>query len=295
MPEVQNKINKMNKNSIRLIKLLLEGFFSKEEIEELLKIKEPTFYKYLKCFKEAGFKVKRKDDRYFILSFFEKLDFKKFETTTIAYLFNIIKTKLPLSLKNEAFSLLDKISHLSTIQKYDEIKEKLNYLNSIEDIENKTKEKIIKQLEKYMLDNSTVEVISKNKKKMILKPLNFEYGIKKIYVNFLDTNNQELKRLSIAQIIKITPKVSIYHSLDEKRETIFELYGKLASTYILKEEERIIEKTKEKLVIANSSSDKNILFQRLLRYDILCKVILPLCDVNAFKKLVDESINNIGN
>lgn len=294
MPETIDKSNKTNKNSIQLTKLLLDGFVSKDELEEILNIKEPTFYKYLKLLKEAGFKIKRKEDKYSILSFFRKMEFKKFEITTLACLFTIAKTKLPLNLKTEAFDFLDKISHLSGTCDYNEITKKVEDLKILEDKEKLSNEKMIKQLEKCILERSTVEITFKNKKKELLKPLGFVYGIKKIYINFLDINNQELKRIFLSKIIKITPKASIYHSLDEKRETIFELYGKLISTYMLKDEERIIEKTKEKLVIANSSSDKNILFQRLLRYDILCKVVLPLCDVEAFQKLIDKSISNIG-
>ena len=33
-------------------------------------------------------------------------------------------------------------------------------------------------------------------------------------------------------------------------ETIFELYGKLAKSYLLKDDERIVDSTKDKLVIA---------------------------------------------
>ena len=79
------------------------------------------------------------------------------------------------------------------------------------------------------------------------------------------------------------------------KETIFELYGKLSKSYLLKDNERIIDFSKDKIVIANSSPDKETLFRRLLRYDILCKVIFPKEDVLYFKTIIKKSLANIEN
>ena len=42
------------------------------------------------------------------------------------------------------------------------------------------------------------------------------------------------------------------------------LYGKLSKSYLLKEEERILHYSKDKIVVANYSKDKISLFKRLL-------------------------------
>ena len=74
------------------------------------------------------------------------------------------------------------------------------------------------------------------------------------------------------------------------KETLFELYGKLAESYILKEGERVVSKDKGRIVIANGYEDKTILFKRLLRYDVLCKVIHPKKDVKDFKEMLLKTI-----
>jgi len=79
----------------------------------------------------------------------------------------------------------------------------------------------------------------------------------------------------------------------QENETIFELYDKLVKSYRLKEDERIIDSLENKLVIASSNPNKDELFRRLLRYDILCKVIFPKQHVQLFKKIIQKSLANL--
>ena len=78
-----------------------------------------------------------------------------------------------------------------------------------------------------------------------------------------------------------------------KKEIIFELYGKLAKSYLLKDNERVLDFTRDKIVIANSCDDKEKLFRRLMRYDTYCKIVFPKKEVDSFKKLIEKSLANI--
>ena len=77
------------------------------------------------------------------------------------------------------------------------------------------------------------------------------------------------------------------------KETIFELYGHLAKTYVLRDDETIIDYFDGGIRVANGTKDKNILFKRLLRYDLLCKIIHPEYDRIKFKELLDKSLDNL--
>ena len=98
--------------------------------------------------------------------------------------------------------------------------------------------------------------------------------------------------IPVEKIVKIVPEARI-EKLPEAKETIFELYGRLAKIYVLKENERIIDSFSDRLVIANGSCDKEILFRRLLRYDELCKILFSSEDVIKFKKMIQKSLDNI--
>ena len=97
-------------------------------------------------------------------------------------------------------------------------------------------------------------------------PYDYEWKKNKIFLKYFDESN-DLKEILIDDIVRIDSSKEEF-KITEKKELIFELYGKLAKSYLLKEDERVIDFTKEKLVIANSSQDKQMLFRRLLRYDI---------------------------
>ena len=68
------------------------------------------------------------------------------------------------------------------------------------------------------------------------------------------TSNAEV---DIEKIVKITPRTAKNIPINSK-ETLFELYGKLSKIYLLKKEERVIDNTKDKIVVANSSTDKKL-------------------------------------
>ena len=116
---------------------------------------------------------------------------------------------------------------------------------------------------------------------------------KNIYFHFYDEEKNENKTILFEDITKIIPIDESENDIEFKNETIFELYGRLAKNYRLKENERLIEKFPNKIVIANSNSDKKVLFKRLLRYDVLCKIIHSKNDVKEFQNLVNNSLRKL--
>ena len=104
--------------------------------------------------------------------------------------------------------------------------------------------------------------------------------------------NHILKQNLLDDIVKIAKKTQEIN-VNPQKEVVFELYGKLAKSYLLKEEESIVDYSKDKIVIVNHCEDKLKLFRRLLRYDILCKVTFPKADVRYFKSIIENSLENI--
>lgn len=279
------------KNSIEIAKLISLNYVKKEEILKELKIKGSTFHKQIALLKKAGFKISRKKDSYKLMVFKNVFELKNFETSVLAYLLSLSCVSMSAKKINEFIEIIEKILYLADEKSYLETIEKFNYLKGIF-LKDFYSEKL-KVIQKYIEKKHTLKVTLTSKNEFLLKPTHLEFGKEKIYIIFLDVKNKETKRISVEKIVKITPLDFDLKTLSEKRETIFELYGSLAKTYLLKEEERVIDITKNKLVIANYDQDKKLLFQRLLRYDILCKVILPKKDAQNFQNLIEQSIENI--
>ena len=77
------------------------------------------------------------------------------------------------------------------------------------------------------------------------------------------------------------------------KEIIFEIYGKLIKSYLLRDDERVVDNTKDKLVVASSNPDKITLFRRLMRYNVLCKVVFPKSDSREFCEMIKKSLANL--
>lgn len=270
--------------------LLNKEKINKRDILSHLEINESTFYKHLNTIKEAGFKIKRKEkDIYELIKYQGVLELAKHEISVLVYLMLISDAMLPSKKTNYFLEITNKILNLATQRNSLEVlssykaNKKLSISNTYSD-----KTEI---LNKYLNTNKKITITLRNSEEINMFPLEIYWKKEKLYLKYID-EEKNLNDISLDKIIKIfdnkkTIKATCYN------EIIFELYGKLAQSYLLKEDERIIQHTKDKIIIANCSEDKNKLFRRLLRYDILCKVTFPKKDVKEFEKMIKNSLDNI--
>ena len=79
----------------------------------------------------------------------------------------------------------------------------------------------------------------------------------------------------------------------ESNEVIYELKGKLAKRYQLRENEQIIQyKSNGTIVISNKYENRKELLHRLMRYDSLCKILKPRDYVKEFKGMIKDALKN---
>ena len=63
------KNQSIDKNSIKMAKMLLEKAYSQDEITSALKIRPSTFFKNLHLLEMAGFKIQKESGKYGIIVF----------------------------------------------------------------------------------------------------------------------------------------------------------------------------------------------------------------------------------
>ncbi len=280
--------NNISKIPICLLLRLLKDSVSKEEILKEFSIKETTFYKYIQYIKEAGFIVENEKNKYKISVFCDSL---KLNETDVEFFVDIL---------NAADNYLS-FEKAKIFKKYFMKSLKFSNLETFEKIKNKyenSKSKNIQQskidaLNKYILNDKTLNITTKDEKKLLIKPKNIIYEKDNVSLKFFNKEDKTTQILPLVFILKMNVVSDSDLYIENSKETIFELNGKLALSYILKENERIIDKFDNKIVIANSNGNKNYLFKRLLRYDIFCKVLFPKKDVEDFRKFIKSSIENI--
>ena len=283
--------NKTSKNNlIDIIKILDDDALSRDELLQKLNIKPSTFYKHLDSLKKAGFEINRKKGIYELANFKKKIKFAKYEIEALTYLTILASTMLSKTKLLEFNKVVMEIIHFSDEKDYQEIKKLFNsYKMSI--LKSSYRKKVL-SFNKIIENNENIKIITKQGKELEIKPTEIIWGNEGLQIKYKNANNKATT-IKIDEIIKIVEKETEENLLPPKNETIFELNGKLAKSYLLKEDERIIDSTKDKIVIASANPDKNALFKRLLRYDILCKVILPKKHVQEFRKMIENSLANL--
>lgn len=278
-----------NKKTLAILNYLLENKASKEELLARFSVKNSTLYRHLNLIKKAGFELKQEDLIYSIDICKNLITFADYEISLFSYLLLIADIMLPKK-KCEFFkNAINKA--LALTNNKDRSKVKTKYEDSkLASMSNYYAEKI-STLKKYKDSKNYVSILTKNNETMNILPVNFIWEKNKLFLEFLDKEKKS-KKIPMDDVVKVLETENKIFLFDTK-ETIFELHGKLAKSYLLKEDERIIDFTKDKIVIANHSKDKEALFKRLLRYDTLCKITFPKTDVVYFNNMIEKSLANI--
>ena len=269
--------------------MLETGQYEKDDILKQLKIALPTLYKNIKKIKLAGFTIEKKDKKYLLKKYKSVLNLKNSEKSMIAYMLNIALTFLPKYKFDNFQNLVDKFLLLAKEVDYKEVDKKFHLIRKYSLIE-KYEEKI-DALEIFIFKKEKAKITLRSNRKIIIKPLRFDWKKDKPALYYINVSKNLEEKMDIESIAKIEGVEEDYQILDD--EVVYELYGTLAKRYLLKKEERIVKNTKDSLVIASSSKDKNKLFKRLLRYDTLCKILFPKTEVYKFNKMIDKAIINI--
>ncbi len=279
------------KKIIKILLYLLQYPRTKEDILQKFKIREGTFYKYIQYIKDSGFTIKKQNGFYYIFHFSKKIELNKTEELIMTDLLFCADSYLSKS-KSKIFT--DHIFYVlqnSNKTSFDTIKklfEEQKKLNSENNIKNK-----IQQIQELVDKGKVVEILTKQNKRYLTKIFNVIFDKDKVFVLFYNKKEKCDQKILIDSIKKteIIEDFNIYKG--NTTETIFQLTNKLSKSYILKENERIVDKFDDKIIIANSSNNKKYLFKRLLRYDEYCKILFPKSDVEKFKLFLKEATENI--
>ncbi len=277
-----------NENYFKILDYLENAGFEGVCLQANLNMSEKVFLKHITNLRKAGFKIIKKNNTYFYDKFFNSLSLNDLEKSLLAHILTLSDTYLNKKKHENIEKLIEKIAHLSSSKDYEEILEKFLNYKKIEfcNVYNER----IKLLNEYIEKKEKIIVTLRSKKEYEFVAQDLVWKNNRIYVKYQE--DDKTKSLAIEKIVKIISKNEPKEDL-RSQEVFFELYGHLAKSYLLKAQERVVDVFPDRIVIANSQKDKNLLFRRLLRYDTLCKVILGKADVEHFKKLITSAINNL--
>ncbi len=279
-----------DKYAIKIVSKLLEKPISSGEFDKYLDYNTRKAHNLLQDIKRAGFEVVRKNHYLEIKKIETKLDIEEKEASILAYFLMLSSFLLPQYKTEVLCRVLEKILIISNRTELINIFNKFDYFkmaNFNADYQEK-----LKAIQDYIANKQQLRVILKTKEEMKLKPIEFEWEDETIMIKFMDERKKDIIKIAIQDIVKIIPKGKRKYTPATK-ETFFELKGKLALSYLLKDEERMVDSLEDSIIVANSSGNKTELFKRLLKYGEFCEIILPKTQKEEFEDIICASLKNL--
>ncbi len=286
---------KNRKTTFRILSLLKDSIKNKEEILSELGISESNFSSCLHKIRKSGLDVLLNNKSYRVSQIQHSIDFTEEEKSLMAYLLYICNTKLPICNTRIYAGFLKKVLFFGHSQDYDDVMQLFHLYRKI--FHDNLNFERLQKVREIVQSKEKIRITLLTGKIIYIKPIDFNWdkNSDKIYLNYTtDSTTKNYGRILLEEIIKIEPEEKLEIKDLQEDEIIFELYGNLAESYLLKMDERIIRGSKTKLVIASSTKDRDSLYKRLLRYDTLCRVLKPKKAVDEFVDIINTSLLNIG-
>lgn len=138
---------------------------------------------------------------------------------------------------------------------------------------------LLKKYRKYCREAQILELDyqsdSTTKTTMTIEPSQVIQDGAKLYLLGVEREHHRMVKLSLEKIISVRQSPSkIEHRL-KSVTVVFELYGRLAKTYRLYPNESVVSQTADTLVIQAKTYEYTTLLQRLMKYNVNCKVVSP--------------------
>lgn len=280
-----------NNSAIEMTQMFLDDFCSRQDVIAQLKIKPATFFKNLQLLNAVGFDIEKERKNYRIISFCEAVKMTKLNTSIMAHLALCAEELFPENKLRELILVFKKFLFLASKKDYRKFLQKYNfYKKAIVNCEYRDK---IELFYKFLIEKKILKVAIKNKGVLKLLPVRFMWKNEGAFFVFQDTKTKEMREYNPQDVLKMQFYQRQTTEEAKINQTVFELSGRLAKTYVIKEDEELIDTLKDRIIIGNHTQDKQKLFKRLLRYDTLCTVTKPRQDVVAFQELIKKSLDNI--
>lgn len=288
---------------LEVLKILLNQDLTKNELIEKLKdndfvenvYTQEAFLKYFNTLELLGLKLQKKKGRYSLVNALLKIDLTKNEQKMLIKLVDSIKklnNKSEEEIMRKIILRADKYVDLDLVTELERISTAESVLHN-----SNVRANVIETLKNMLYDAHSVSITYKkrdNKEETAifeLKEIIEKNGT--IYIvcyNPLIGRNKKICIDSIISLKQLPKKVS---GLSYLNSVVFEVYGRLASSYKLKPSEKVLDFSNNHLTISNSEEDKDTLLLRLLKYGENCRIIRPTFLQAEFLELTNDILKNL--
>lgn len=278
---------KKNLSSIQVLKtflLLLEDDYTMAELVEKLNSNEDkkifnnsVVSKYINTCRYLGMNIPKIQNKYYVASLPFGLEFTNREIDLIDYMQNLGKTTLSVLFNRRLLSFMKKLRRYSN-------KNIIRVDVGVEDNIRKNFEFAINEQRQIRLMYRSKEIIECNPIDIIMERGKYYFVVK---------HSGKNKQIALDRITGLEVLNKKFLLRDEKeQEIVFKLTGGLAKRYSLRENEEIIDKGDDYIIVSNKEEPQKALLHRLLRYDFLCEVLQPVSFREEMKNIISKMLAN---
>ena len=287
---------------LEVLKILMVDNAAKDEMIE--KLKETSdfadvytyeaFIKYFNTFEASGLKIEKKKNKYALKNAVVTTDLSGKEKNLLQKLINFIGKLNNVSVENTIknfFSRFGKFVDIDLTEYIEEAQRKAN-----EEYSANIKNNIVLTLKKMLYEKQIVNITYKKNNQEITVTVELKDITEKgsnIYAVCYDKSEGCNYKINISSIVSIKQMPQQISGMNYLKSVVFELYGRLASSYKLKKSEKALNFGANYITVSNSEEDRDILLHRLLKYGEYCKIIKPQEVKEEFLNMTNEMLRKL--
>lgn len=149
---------------------------------------------------------------------------------------------------------------------------------------------LIRKIEAAKKNNSRIKLITMENG-FVFDSYGLEYDSSNVFLSGYSVKEHEIKKINLSEIKSLRQLPQKASGMFFPSCVTFRLKGRLAKSYNIRENEKIIAWEGDDIVVANKGDDKKLLLKRLFRYKNLCEIIAPEAFREEFVTMAQETLS----
>jgi predicted DNA-binding transcriptional regulator YafY len=151
---------------------------------------------------------------------------------------------------------------------------------------------LIKKLEQARKNNCRIKISFSNNENYVFDTYYLEYSAQEVFVTGYNVKDHENKTINLGEIKSIKQLPQKSSGVFFPSNVTFKIKGRLAKSYNLRENEKLIDFDKDMIVVSNKGEDRKNLLRRIMKYKDLCEIVAPDSMKEELKTMLRNTLNN---
>lgn len=150
----------------------------------------------------------------------------------------------------------------------------------------------IRKIEQFRQSDSRIKIILNEGHEYYFDTYHLEYTSQKVFLTGYSLKHHENKTIDLDAVKSVKQLPQKSSGVFFPSSVTFKIKGRLAKSYNLRENEKLLNFENDELIVSNKGEDRQKLFRRLLKYKDLCKIVATDSVRNDFKQMLERILQN---